>query len=150
VRVNREEQSALRAAAAEVPKGFIVAGIISACLIALALGGWTLLRILDPISPAVSGVAFAVLLTGLLIPLKRLIGRVIRNSHAAAGVAVITFLGGLIGTLWVAGAQLISGFGELRDNVFAALDEIQNWLEQGPLADTDIDMSGYLEQVQEW
>ena len=142
--------SPVRSAAAAVPKGLIVAAIIALCIVALAAGGWVLLRVLNSVSSVVNGIAFALLLAGLLIPLKRLLGRVIRNSHAAAGLTMIIFLGGLIGTLWVAGAQIVSGFGELRDNVFAALEEVQEWLEQGPLAGTDIDIAEYLEQAQAW
>ena len=142
--------SPLRSAAAAVPRALIVSAIIALCIVALAAGGWVLLRVLNSVSPAVTGVAFAMLLTGLLLPLKRLLGRVIRNSHAAAGLTMIIFLGGLIGTIWVAGAQIVGGFGELRDNVFAALEEVQDWLEQGPLAGTDIDIAEYLDQAQTW
>lgn len=154
MRVSRGDREAeagpFRSAAAAVPRSLIVAAIIAGCIVALAAGGWVLLRVLNSVSPAVTGVAFALLLTGLLLPLKRLLGRAIRNSHLAAGLTMIIFLGALIATVSVAGAQVVTGFGELRDNVFAALEEVQDWLEQGPLAGTDINIAEYLDQAQTW
>ena len=151
--MNRGKQTdphPLRAAAGSVPRGLIVAGIIAACIVLLAGAGWVLLRLLNPVSPAITGIAFAILLTGLLLPLKHLIGRGVRNGHAAAGLTMLVFLGGLIGLITLAGAQLVNGFGELRDSVFEALEELQAWIEEGPLGGTDAGLAGYLEQAQAW
>ena len=140
----------IRQAVGAVPRGLIVAGIIAACFVALAAAGWVLLQILDPISPTITGIAFALLLTGLLMPLHRLISRVFTNSHAAAGVTLVTFLVVLIGVIGVAGAQIVTGFGELRDSVFQALQQLETWLREGPLGLDAAGLSEYLEKAQEW
>ena len=133
-----------------VPFGLLVAGLIALCLIALSLGGWVLLRILNPISPVVTGIAFAILLTALLLPLKRFFGRVLTNDHAAAGAAVLTFVGGLVAILVITGAQLVSGFEELRASVFEALGELEDWLREGPIGAADAGFAEYLRQAEEW
>lgn len=133
-----------------VPFGLLVATLLGLCFIILSGAGYLLLRILNPVSPAITGIAFAILLTGLLLPLKRAIGRLVRQDYAAAGLAMLVFLGGLIGLMYVTGAQLVSGFAELRDSVFAALEEIQLWLREGPLDLGDGGLSDYLQQAQDW
>lgn len=133
-----------------VPFGLLVAALIGLCLVVLSGAGYVLLRILNPVSPAITGIAFAILLTGLLLPLKRVIGRVVKNEYAAAGLAMVTFLGGLIGLLFVTGAQLVSGFAELRDSVFDALDQTEAWLRDGPLDIGAGGLSDYLQQAQDW
>lgn len=134
---------------AAVPKGVLVSGLLAGSFILVVIAGWLLLQILNPISPAITGIAFAILLTGLLLPLKKRISRVIRNSHAAAGVTMVIFLSALIGTIWVTGAQLVAGFEELSDSVFAALEEIETWLREGPIG-SDAGFSEYLQQAQDW
>lgn len=94
-----------------VPKGLLVGGIIAACVVALAAGAWVLLRILNPISSTVTGIAFAILLTSLLIPAHRLVRKVIRNNHAAAGLTVVGFIVFVLGLTGLAGAQIVTGFG---------------------------------------
>ena len=116
-----------------VPFGLLVSALVGLCFIVLSIAGYLLLRILNPVSPAITGIAFAILLAGLLLPLKRAFTRVVPQDYAAAGLAMVTFLGGLIGLMYVTGAQLVSGFAELRESVFAALEAIQEWLRDGPL-----------------
>lgn len=132
-----------------VPKGILVSGLLAASFIAVVIAGWLLLQILDPIRPAITGIAFAILLTGLLLPLKNAIARIIPNGHAAAGVTMVVFLGALLGTIYITGAQLVAGFEELSDSVFAALEEIEVWLREGPIG-SDAGFSEYLARAQDW
>ena len=133
-----------------VPFGVLVTALLGLCLIIVSGAGYVLLRILDPVSPAITGIAFAILLTGLLLPLTRLLQRVVRNRHAAAGLALVVFLGALVGLMWVTGAQLVSGFAELRDSVFAALEKIETWLREGPFDMGDAGLNEYIQQAQDW
>ncbi|KAB7744021.1 AI-2E family transporter [Nostocoides sp. F2B08] len=133
-----------------VPFGLLVSALVGLCFIVLSIAGYLLLRILNPVSPAITGIAFAVLLAGLLLPLKRAFTRVIPQDYAAAGLAMVTFLGGLIGLMYVTGAQLVSGFAELRESVFAALEAIQEWLRDGPLDAGEVGLSDYFQQAQDW
>ncbi|MDO5502045.1 MAG: AI-2E family transporter [Actinomycetia bacterium] len=133
-----------------VPFGLLVAALVGLCIIVLGGAGWVLLQILEPVSPVVTGTAFALLLTGLLLPLKRVLQRVIPNGHAAAGATMLVFLGGLIGLIVVTGAQIVRGFAELRDSVFEALEEVEVWLREGPLGMGDAGFSQYLDQAREW
>lgn len=133
-----------------VPFGLLVSALVGLCFIVLSIAGYLLLRILSPMSPAITGIAFAILLASLLLPLKRAFARVVPQDYAAAGLAMVTFLGGLIGLMYVTGAQLVSGFAELRESVFAALDEIQAWLRDGPLDIGEVGLSDYFQQAQDW
>ncbi|MCA1782598.1 MAG: AI-2E family transporter [Dermatophilaceae bacterium] len=133
-----------------VPFGLLVAALLGLCFIILSGAGYVLLRILNPMSPAITGIAFAILIAGLLLPLKRLIGRVVTQDYAAAGLTMVTFLAGLFGIMYVIGAQLVSGFAELRDSVFEALAAIESWLRGGPLDIGDGGLSQYLQQAQDW
>jgi putative heme transporter len=133
-----------------VPFGLLVAAVIGLCFIVITMAGFLLLQILNPVSPVLTGIAFALLLTGLLLPLKRAVVRVIPNDHAAAGVTMILFLAALIGIIYVTGAQLVAGFAELRDSVFAALEQIEVWLRQGPLDIGEAGFAEWLEQAQTW
>ena len=137
-----------------VPKGLLVGGIIAACVVALAAGAWVLLRILNPISSTVTGIAFAILLTSLLIPAHRLVRKVIRNNHAAAGLTVVGFIVFVLGLTGLAGAQIVTGFGELRDSVFDALAALETWLREGPFGVSggieSIGLADYIERLQEW
>ena len=140
----------VRRVVSAVPFGLLVAALLGLCFIILTGAGYLLLRILNPVSPAITGIAFAILLAGLLLPLKRAIGRVVRQDYAAAGLAMVAFIGGLLALMYVTGAQLVSGFAELRDSVFAALEEIQSWLREGPLDLGDGGLTDYLQQAQDW
>ena len=133
-----------------VPFGLLVSALVGLCFIVLSIAGYLLLRILNPVSPAITGIAFAILLAGLLLPLKRAFSRVVPQDYAAAGLAMVTFLGGLIGLMYVTGAQLVSGFAELRESVFAALEAIQEWLRDGPLDVGEVGLSDYFQQAQDW
>lgn len=133
-----------------VPFGLLVAGLIALCVVLLSGAGFVILQILQPISPAITGVAFAILLTGLLLPLHRLVRRVIPQDYAAAGVTMVAFIGGLLGLMYVTGAQLVAGFADLRDSVFDALGRIEEWLRQGPLDIGEEGFSEYIAQAQEW
>jgi putative heme transporter len=133
-----------------VPFGLLVTALVALCFIVVTGAGYLLLRILSPVSPAITGIAFAILLTGLLLPLKRAIGRVVPQPYAAAGLAMVVFLVGLFGLIFVTGAQLVSGFVELRDSVFDALEQVEAWLRDGPLGIGDAGLSSYLQQAQDW
>lgn len=133
-----------------VPFGLLVAALLGLCFIILSGAGYLLLRILNPVSPAITGIAFAILLAGLLLPLKRVILRVVKHDYAAAGLTMVAFLGGLLGIIYVTGSQLVSGFAELRDSVFDALEAIQAWLREGPLDIGEAGLSDYLQQAQDW
>lgn len=133
-----------------VPFGLLVAGLIALCVVLLSGAGFVILQILKPISPAITGIAFAILLTGLLLPLHRLVRKVIRQDHAAAGVTMVVFIGGLLGLMYVTGAQLIAGFADLRDSVFDALGEIEVWLRQGPFDIGDEGFGEHIAQAQDW
>jgi putative heme transporter len=133
-----------------VPFGLLVAALLGLCFIVLSGAGYILLLILNPVSPAITGIAFAILLAGLLLPLKRAIGRVVTKDYAAAGLTMVAFLGGLFGIMFVTGAQLVSGFAELRESVFAALEALETWLREGPLNIGDAGLGEYLQQAEDW
>lgn len=149
-----EPRSGARDAVNAVPKGLLVSGIIAACVVALAAGAWVLLRVLNPISSIITGIAFAVLLTGLLLPLQRQVRRVVRHSHASAGLTLIGFIVFIVGLTGLAGAQIVTGFGELRDSVFEALAALETWLREGPLQLSGglegLALADYIQRLQEW
>jgi len=116
---------------------------------AIAAGGWLLSRVQTILVP----VAIALLITVLLTPARNYLWL---RLNLPRGVAVaicvlglLVFLGFLI---YVASRQLYGGFGDLRDQALAGIQQVRDWLVDGPVG-TNIglnteDVDQYWRQVQ--
>ncbi len=93
-------------------------------------------------------VAIAILLAVLLAPVARFLREQARFPRGlAAGVSLIGLLGLVGGLLTVAGNSVVKGFGELGDQAAQGIDEITDWLAEGPLHISGDQLDSYLDQL---
>lgn len=117
----------------DIPYGVRIAAAWSwrTGLILLMIG--ILVWLLGKVSFLIIPVMVAALLAGLLYPVVLwLRNRKVPNG-AAVAITVLGFIGLIAGALALVGRQLVSGFGELWTEALAGIQQIQNWLADGPL-----------------
>lgn len=91
----------------------------------------------------------AFLLTALIEPLARFLKRTLKFPSALASattlLAFLAFVGALIG---VSGASIVSDFSDLRDKLVVGIEQIQDWLANGPLELAQEDLNKYFGEIQ--
>jgi len=116
---------------------------------AIAAGGWLLSRVQTILVP----VAIALLITILLTPARNYLRY---RLHLPKGVSVAICVLGLLAfvglLVYLASRQLYGGFGDLRDQAIAGIQQVRDWLVTGPIGTTfniniqDVDQ--YWQQIQ--
>ncbi|MDO5535301.1 MAG: AI-2E family transporter [Propionibacteriaceae bacterium] len=124
--------------------------VISVLIIAV---GWALRTLADAgslLGAVLVPVALSVLLTALLMPLQVLLNHKLGLPRALGGaLTIVTALGAVLGVLWVAGAQLAAGLGEIVEVFRGQLDEARRWLvTETPFGAEQID--DVIVQAQAW
>jgi predicted PurR-regulated permease PerM len=112
----------------------------------LVVGG-ALIWLLSRISFLIIPVMVAALLAGLLSPVVRWLRSKRLPNGAAVAITVLGFLGLIVGALALVGRQLISGFDELWSQALAGVQQIQDWLADGPLHLTADQIDQYLKEA---
>lgn len=92
-----------------------------------------LVWLLSQISLLVIPLMVAGLLASLLMPVVSFLQRQRLPGGAAVALTVVGFLLAVTATLSLVGQQLAVGFAALWDEASAGIDEVQEWLSQGPL-----------------
>lgn len=114
-------------------------------LILLVIGA--LVWLLAKVSFLIIPVMVAALLAGLLSPLVRWL----RKSHIPKGLAVaitvLGFIGLIAGALALVGRQLALGFQELWGQALTGVQQVQNWLAEGPLHLTATQIDQYIQDA---
>ena len=133
----------------QVPYGVDLAAAWAWRFLVIAGAGYLILWLLAFFSLIAVPVAIALLIAALVSPLVRVMtrGRVPRG--VATGLVV---LGGIttVGLLLTfVGAQVASGATDLADSVVAGIDEIKDWLKNGPLNATDSQIDDALGGLQD-
>ena len=114
---------------------------------ALALVGW----LMAYFKVLVVSVAVAVLLAVLLAPVVRWLHRVARLPHGlAAAVAVLGLVAFVVGLVTLAGSSIVNGFGELRRQALAGFEELVDWLSDGPLGLSAVQLDDYVQGLSDW
>jgi predicted PurR-regulated permease PerM len=133
---------------AQVPHGIDLAAAWSWRFLVIVAAGWVVAQGVQMVSVVLLPVVVALFLAALAVPAVSLLTR-----FMSRGVAALVVLIGLIGLvalmLTFATRQVVGGFGDLADQVVEGLDEIQVWLQDGPLKVTDAQVSDLLDQMQE-
>jgi predicted PurR-regulated permease PerM len=93
-------------------------------------------------------IVIALLITSLVIPVVRTLGRTGLPRGAAAGVVVLGGLAIVAGLLTFVGQQVANGANDLANQVAAGLGEVKDWLKTGPLNVTDSQINTYIDQAQ--
>ena len=84
------------------------------------------------------------LLAGLLSPVTAWLRRNKVPGGLAVAVTIVTFLGVIVAALTLVGRQLVLGFRDLWDETMAGVDQVQEWLADGPLQITTTQMDSLL------
>lgn len=106
-----------------------------------------LLWLLSPISLLVISVMIAGLLASLLTPAVTFLCRYRMPNGLAVGVVVLGFLVAVAGTLSLVGQQLAVGFASLWGEALAGVQQVQDWLSEGPLHLTSSQIDGFIDEV---
>jgi predicted PurR-regulated permease PerM len=114
-------------------------------LILLVIG--VLVWLLAKVSFLIIPVMVAALLAGLLSPVVGWL----RKSHIPKGLAVaitvLGFIGLIAGSLALVGRQLALGFQELWGEALTGVQQVQNWLAEGPLHLTATQIDQYIQEA---
>ena len=132
-----------------VPRGVDIAAAWSWRAIVIAIAGYGLFLLVGYSSSVVIPVAIAVLITALAIPAVDLMERIGLPRALAAALTVLLGLGLVSALLTLVGTQVSAQFDQLRESVRLGLDDVQDWLRDGPLQLTQGQVEQGIAQLQE-
>lgn len=110
----------------------------------LAATLYVLLLVLARLRLVVFAVVVALLVSALLQPTVRRLRDLGMPRAAAAGLAFISGIAGIVLVTWFVVAQFTANFSELADNVEGGVDEVRDWLSRGPLQLTEAQITDYV------
>jgi putative heme transporter len=131
----------------DIPYGVRIAASWAWRLGLILLVSAALVWLLSKVSFLIIPVMVAALLAGLLSPVTRWLRSRRLPNGAAVAITVLGFLGLIAGSLALVGRQLASGFGELWSEALTGIQQIQDWLADGPLHLTAAQIDKYLQEA---
>ena len=131
----------------DIPYGVRIAAAWSwrVGLILLVMGA--LVWLLGKVSFLIIPVMVAALLAGLLSPVVGWLRSQRLPNGLAVAVTVLAFIGLIAGALALVGRQLVLGFRELWSEALTGIQQIQDWLAQGPLHLTAAQIDRYIQEA---
>ncbi|MET3935482.1 AI-2E family transporter [Arthrobacter sp. OAP107] len=106
-----------------------------------------LVWLLAKISFLIIPVMVAALLAGLLSPVVRWLRKSRIPNGAAVAITVLGFIGLIAGSLALVGRQLALGFQELWSEALTGVQQVQDWLSEGPLHLTAAQIDQYIQEA---
>lgn len=134
-------------ARAQVPYGVDLAAAWSWRFIVIAVAGYLVARAVAQFSLLVMPLVIALFLAALVIPLVDLLSRWLTRGIASL-LTVVGVLGLLALMLTFATQQVVDGAEDLATQVVNGLDEIQLWLQEGPLHASEQQIDDAIEALQ--
>jgi putative heme transporter len=134
---------------AQVPWAFDLAAAWSWRLLVIAAAGYVVVYLLAMFSVVFLPVAIALLIAALAAPVVDAAISLRIPRQLAAAVVVVGGLSAVALLLTFVGTQVSAGISDLSDQVVTGLEEIRNWLRDGPLNASDSQINDYLQQAQE-
>jgi predicted PurR-regulated permease PerM len=134
---------------AQVPWAFDLAAAWSWRLLVIAAAGYVLLWIFARFSVVFVPLAVALLLAALAAPVVESAARVGIHRKLASAIVVVGGLTAVVLLLTFVGTQVSRGFADLSDQVVTGLEEIRQWLRDGPLNASDSQINDYIKSVQD-
>ncbi len=131
----------------DIPYGVRIAAAWSWRLGLILLVMGALVWLLGKISFLIIPVMVAALLAGLLSPVVGWLRSQRLPNGLAVAVTVLAFIGLIAGALALVGRQLVLGFRELWSEALAGIQQIQDWLAQGPLHLTAAQIDQYIQEA---
>lgn len=134
---------------AEVPFGLDLAAGWAWRVLVIAGATYLLLKLLGFFAVVTIPLAVALLISALAAPFVRGLTRIgVRRALSALLVVVAGFV--VVGALLTfAGQQVASGANDLADSTVEGLEQIRNWLRDGPLNASDSQINDYIGSVQD-
>ncbi|MDJ0319609.1 AI-2E family transporter [Pseudarthrobacter sp. PS3-L1] len=131
----------------DIPYGIRIAASWSWRLILILTMVGVLVWLLSKVTLLVIPVLVASLLAGLLAPVVRALVSLKLPRGLAVALTVVGFLGAIVAALALVGRQLVSGFGELWSEALTGVQQVQQWLSEGPLHLTADQIDTYLQDA---
>lgn len=128
------EQAPAPAAVDDVPRGLRVAGAWAWRFLVLAAAAFVIFRAVSTLRLVVIPVMVSLLLAALLQPAVAWLRERGVPRTLAATIVLVAGIGAVAGTLTVVIEAFVDGFSDLAEQVRQGIDEIRNWLVQGPLS----------------
>jgi len=134
---------------AEVPYGVDLAAAWSWRLLIIAAAAALIGYLISFLAVMVIPVVVALLVSALVIPVVDWLERVgVRRSIASILVVVFT-IASVVALLSFAGQQVANGASDLADSTVDGIQEIKDWLRDGPLHASDSQIDQYLKSIQD-
>ncbi|MGI8675862.1 MAG: AI-2E family transporter [Nocardioidaceae bacterium] len=133
----------------EIPHGVEIAAAWSWRLLLIAAAGGLIFWLLRFFREVTVPLAIALLITALATPFVDLLGRLGLPRGLATAITVIGGLAVVVGMLALVGQQVTTQLSDLRGEVVEGLQQIEDWLQDGPLNLSDADISAMVDRVQE-
>ncbi|WP_418058111.1 AI-2E family transporter [Pimelobacter simplex] len=134
---------------AEVPFGLDLAAGWAWRLLLIAGAGYLLVWLIGYFAVVTIPVAVALLISALAAPFVQAVTRIGVPRGLSALLVVITGFAVVGALLTFAGQQVAAGATDLADSTVQGLQEIRNWLRDGPLHASDSQINDYISSVQE-
>lgn len=133
-----------------LPWGLRVAGEVSWRLLVIAAVIWVLIQVVGAISLLVISFASGLLITALLQPFTGRLKRMGLGRGAATAVTSFTGFGviGLVG--WFVVWQIMENTEDLVDSVTEGINELRDWLVDGPFGVSEDDLNEMVENLNAW
>jgi len=135
---------------AQVPWGLDLAAAWSWRVLIIGAAGYAILWLLGYFAVVVLPLVVALLITALVVPVVDALDHRVGVPRGLAAITVV--LGGLAAVavlLTFVGQQVAGGASDLADSTVKGLDEIKDWLNEGPLNLSDSQIDHYIEEVQD-
>lgn len=132
-----------------VPPAVVRVAVWSAAVLVVLAAGWVLLRLLTFFSEITVPLAIALLATALALPAVDGLHRLGLPRGVSALIVVlggVLLVGGMIGLI---GQQVASQFDDLRADVVTGIEQIEDWLQDGPLGLTQRQLTDTVDSIQE-
>ncbi|WP_246050863.1 AI-2E family transporter [Nocardioides guangzhouensis] len=133
---------------AQVPWGLDLAAAWSWRLLVIGVGTYVVLRLLTFFAVVTLPLVVALLIAALANPVVHGLRRIGLPSGLAAGLVVLAGLLAVAALLTFVGREIAAGAQDLSDQVVKGLDDIREWLRDGPLHASDSQIDGWIKEVQ--
>jgi putative heme transporter len=133
---------------AQVPWGLDLTAAWAWRFLVIAAAGYVLLWLVAFFAVVTIPLAVALLISALVIPVVDALDRFLPRGLAAL-LVVIAGIAFVVAMLTFAGQQVANGATDLADQTVQGLDEIKQWLKDGPLNASDSQINDYIQQVQD-
>lgn len=133
---------------ADVPFGVDLAAAWAWRLLVIAGATYVLMWLVGYFAIATVPIAVALLISALAAPFVQALTRIGCPRSLSALLVVIAGFALVGALLTFAGNQVAAGASDLRDSAVQGLEQIRDWLHDGPLHASDSQINGYIESMQ--